>query len=509
MPPLDSMQLRFDAHDAPPEVSFSPPMVPEDDDGTIEALFRRHRVRRRSSRRRGHHHRLLAREREAQRAGDPHHHHHHHRRRLRRHRLRDDDDDDDEEQEQQRHDDDDGDDDDESRFLITSPVVISPREPSVSAAASGRASSPSTSPASRRRRSAWAQHVLLSELRRTGILSHLVDPPESASASASASAAEDAAAPSSNAESPRASGSAAGHGGDGALNDELLRVMFMVPPSLWDQLMRDGVTESERVTRADMNELLMNYFIVAGMQDVAETFQAECGVQPHVPLNSISDRVSVRKHVLAGRIEQAVAQLNVISPDILRHNPDLDVKLKQQQVLELIRQRKIQAAMVYSRTELAHLCTHKKKSDQDRDESNRGSDRKRSHKLLRQMQRILSLLAFPNPEQTAPNRHLLQQEHRDRLANHVNRAILNFQSQGRDSRLPLLLQWASLLQRRLDELPVLYPRIDDFATGEFVLPQRRPLSAWTLAGRLSSDRAKPAANSGFDIVSAVARSLST
>jgi hypothetical protein len=94
------------------------------------------------------------------------------------------------------------------------------------------------------------------------------------------------------------------------------------------------------------------------------------------------------------------------------------------------------------------------------------------------MERIMSLLAFPQPTQS-PHGALLEPEQRLRVATEVNEALLQSQAQRKEPRLALLLKHLVFTDAQLAELGVAFPRIQDFAAaiGASSRPKRRDAQA--------------------------------
>lgn len=125
--------------------------------------------------------------------------------------------------------------------------------------------------------------------------------------------------------------------------------------------------ESFEFKQADMNKLIMNYlvtgknlvnemsifdhkllsvgffshmisiFSLEGFKEAAEKFQAEAGVEPSVPLNSLDNRILIREAVQSGRIQEATHLVNKLHPWLLDNDRYLYFHLQQLHLIELIR----------------------------------------------------------------------------------------------------------------------------------------------------------------------------
>ena len=79
-----------------------------------------------------------------------------------------------------------------------------------------------------------------------------------------------------------------------------------------------------RVSRQDMNKLVLNYLIIEGYKDASEKFIKETGIKGHL-LNIIiaeydSDllekRMKIRTLIMSGKIDEAVNDINDINSEV-------------------------------------------------------------------------------------------------------------------------------------------------------------------------------------------------
>ena len=66
--------------------------------------------------------------------------------------------------------------------------------------------------------------------------------------------------------------------------------------------------------------------------------------------------MAIRNAVQCGEIQQAIEQTNAVDPSILAGDPELGFKLKQQQLVELIRSGGVEKALAFAQAELAPLA---------------------------------------------------------------------------------------------------------------------------------------------------------
>lgn len=97
------------------------------------------------------------------------------------------------------------------------------------------------------------------------------------------------------------------------------------------------------IQRADMNRLIMNYLVTGdvsvsisisvsgviltlinctteGFKEAAEKFRVESGIEPSVDLDSLDERIKIREMILKGQIQDAIALINSLHPELLDTN---------------------------------------------------------------------------------------------------------------------------------------------------------------------------------------------
>lgn len=204
--------------------------------------------------------------------------------------------------------------------------------------------------------------------------------------------------------------------------------------------------EGLHIQRADMNRLIMNYLVTEGFKEAAEKFQMESGIKPSVDLDTLDDRIKIRDAIQNGRIQDAIAMVNKLHPELLDNDRYLFFHLQQQHLIELIRDRNTEEALKFAQEQLA-----------ERGEENQ--------EVLGELERTLALLAFDEPEKS-PFGDLLHPSHRQKVASELNAAILKMENQ--DSTTPKLANLLKLLlwaQDELDKKKMKYSKMTDLARG--------------------------------------------
>ncbi|XP_062396844.1 glucose-induced degradation protein 8-B homolog isoform X2 [Sardina pilchardus] len=185
------------------------------------------------------------------------------------------------------------------------------------------------------------------------------------------------------------------------------------------------------IQRADMNKLIMNYLVTEGFKEAAEKFRMESGIEPTLDLDSLDERIKIREMILKGQIQEAIALLNSLHPELLDTNRYLYFHLQQQHLIELIRLRETEAALEFAQSHLAE----------------QGEE---SRECLTEMERTLALLAFDNPEES-PFGDLLNMMQRQKVWSEVNQAVLDYENRESTPKLAKLLKLLLWAQNELDQ----------------------------------------------------------
>ncbi|VEL11342.1 unnamed protein product [Protopolystoma xenopodis] len=167
------------------------------------------------------------------------------------------------------------------------------------------------------------------------------------------------------------------------------------------------------LTREEINRFILEYLVVEGYKDAAEKFSREIGFDE--PLSkiptagaSLSERMWIREAVLERRIEEVIPKVNRLWPELFDKSPFIYFQLRQLQMLELIRARRLEEALTFAQSYLADPVA-KRLSDHPR--------------LLHEMQNTMALLAFEDPTNSIYG-SLLSSRHAEKIAGSLNRAIL-------------------------------------------------------------------------------------
>lgn len=203
------------------------------------------------------------------------------------------------------------------------------------------------------------------------------------------------------------------------------------------------------LSRRAVNSLIMNYLVTEGFKDAAEKFQEESGVPfpKNEELHHMDTRIQIRDAIQSGKIEDATRMVQEISPELLDDDKYLNFSLQQQQLIELIRENRIEEGLKFACERLAE----------------RAED---DASVLEELERTMALMAFEDPS-TSPFSDLLTNSHRQKVASELNSALLRNESSERTQPdlacIMKLMLWA---QHELDRKGVPYPKVIDLLGGK-------------------------------------------
>lgn len=60
--------------------------------------------------------------------------------------------------------------------------------------------------------------------------------------------------------------------------------------------------------------------VAEGFKEAAEKFRMESGIEPSVDLETLDERIKIREMLLKGQIQEAIALINSLHPELLDTN---------------------------------------------------------------------------------------------------------------------------------------------------------------------------------------------
>ncbi|CAK9297045.1 unnamed protein product [Gordionus sp. m RMFG-2023] len=214
----------------------------------------------------------------------------------------------------------------------------------------------------------------------------------------------------------------------------------------------ESIVKDYKVLQKDMNKLVMDYFIKEGFKDVAEKFEIESETQANINLNKLDERVKIRKSIENGDIDSSITLINDKYPELLDDNRYLFFQLQQQQLIELIRQKRIEDALIFAQNNLAEY----------------GED---NSEVLDQLEKTLALLAFDEPEKS-PFGDLLSHNHKQKISSDIIAAISNYEnlSSSPECNLSNVLKLLLWCQSDLTGKKISFPKMTDISQGIIPIP---------------------------------------
>jgi len=92
-----------------------------------------------------------------------------------------------------------------------------------------------------------------------------------------------------------------------------------------------------RLSKSDVNNLIMDYLITEGYPSAAEKFATEANIEREPDHSSIEQRVQIRESIHRGDLQQAIELINDLNPELLDNDNKLHFSLLRLQLVELIR----------------------------------------------------------------------------------------------------------------------------------------------------------------------------
>ncbi|BFZ59605.1 hypothetical protein YB2330_000619 [Saitoella coloradoensis] len=225
----------------------------------------------------------------------------------------------------------------------------------------------------------------------------------------------------------------------------------VIDPEEWNRRM-----DAVKISKSDLNQLVMNYLIIEGYQSAAIKFAQEANITPSIDLDSINERMVIRQAIHRGDVQEAIERINELDPELLDTVPSLHFQLLRLQLIELIRHASgsgsgasgaaagddISTALAFATTHLAPRAPS-------------------SPTFLHELEKTMALLAFP-PESisSSPLAELIDPNLRRDVAKMVNEAVLEHQGIVREAKAKGLVRAACWAEERLRGEGVEFPVLD-------------------------------------------------
>ncbi|KAL8059104.1 hypothetical protein ABFX02_03G065300 [Erythranthe guttata] len=162
--------------------------------------------------------------------------------------------------------------------------------------------------------------------------------------------------------------------------------------------------ENIAVNENDIHKIVVSYLVHNCFKDTLESFVACTGVkQPIDHLEGMDKRKRIFNFALDGNASKAIELTEEFVPGLLEENKDLHFDLLSLNFVELVCSRKIDEALGFAQLKFTPFG--------------------KEQKYVEKLEDFMALLAYEEPEKS-PMFHLLSEEHRQHVADSLNRAIL-------------------------------------------------------------------------------------
>eukprot|EP00245_Coleochaete_scutata_P002858 TRINITY_DN14044_c0_g1_i1.p1 TRINITY_DN14044_c0_g1~~TRINITY_DN14044_c0_g1_i1.p1 ORF type:complete len:231 (-),score=51.49 TRINITY_DN14044_c0_g1_i1:15-707(-) len=192
--------------------------------------------------------------------------------------------------------------------------------------------------------------------------------------------------------------------------------------------------EHLEVSGDDVHKIVLSYLLHNCFKETAQAFisctnmgqnAAECSVD-------IDKRKPIYNHIMKGEVMKAIELTNELASGLLGSNNDIYFELLALHFIELVRAKNCAAAVQFAQEQLHPFG----KRDQYQD------------KYVGRLEDCMALLAYDEPE-TSPLFSLLAVEHRQTVADNLNRAVLAHANLPSYASMERLLQHATVVRQRL------------------------------------------------------------
>ncbi|XP_051124578.1 uncharacterized protein LOC127246948 isoform X2 [Andrographis paniculata] len=189
--------------------------------------------------------------------------------------------------------------------------------------------------------------------------------------------------------------------------------------------------ENIGINENDTHKIVLSYLAHNCFKDTLESFVACTGVkQPDDHPENMEKRKRIFHLALDGNASKAIALTQEFAPGLLEENKDLHFDLLSLHFVELVCSRKIAEALGFAQSEFTSFG--------------------KEEKYVAKLEDFMALLAYEEPEKS-PMFHLLSSEHRQHVAESLNRAILAHANLPSCSAIERLVQQTTVVRQCLSQ----------------------------------------------------------
>lgn len=183
------------------------------------------------------------------------------------------------------------------------------------------------------------------------------------------------------------------------------------------------------INDSDVRNIVLSYLVHNCFKETAESFIASTGMKqpPNFPVD-MDKRKPIFHFALEGNALKAIELTEQLAYNLLEENTDLHFDLLSLHFGELVSSRKCTEALEFAQNKLAAFG--------------------KVQKYVEKLEDFMALLAYEDPEKS-PMFHLLGSEHRQNVADNLNRAILAHANLPSYSAMERLIQQTTVVRQCL------------------------------------------------------------
>lgn len=189
--------------------------------------------------------------------------------------------------------------------------------------------------------------------------------------------------------------------------------------------------ETIGVDENDIHKIVLSYLVHNCFKDTLESFVSCTGLkQPADHLEDMEQRKRIYHFALDGNVSKAIEMTEEFAPGLLEENKDLHFDLLSLHFVELVSAGKTDEALLFAQSQL--------------------TDFGKEQKFVKKLEDFMALLAYDEPEKS-PMFHLLSPEHRQHVADSLNRAVLAHAKLPSYSAMERLIQQTTVVRQCLSQ----------------------------------------------------------
>ncbi|KAH6796300.1 hypothetical protein C2S51_037286 [Perilla frutescens var. frutescens] len=189
--------------------------------------------------------------------------------------------------------------------------------------------------------------------------------------------------------------------------------------------------ENIDVDENDIHKIVLSYLVHNCFKDTLESFVSCTGMKQTADhLEDMEKRKRIYHFALDGNISKAIEMTDEFAPGLLEENKDLHFDLLSLHFVELVSSGKTDEALLFAQSQL--------------------TDFGKEEKYVKKLEDFMALLAYDEPEKS-PMFHLLSSEHRQYVADSLNRAVLAHTKLPSYSAMERLIQQTTVVRQCLSQ----------------------------------------------------------